>query len=107
VNTVPREWDWRSEEKAEDSCKILIELVGPSHAGELQAKFNLQHEALLQRLRSVRASHHALVVEATARGEGFLRGGGCIELTVTAELVYLGTEKPSRQAALPQRSSAP
>ncbi len=27
------------------------------------------------------------------RGEGFLRGGGALELTVTAELVYVGTDE--------------
>ena len=106
VSTVPRKWDWLSEEKASESCKLLIDVAGKSHAAELQAKCTQQREALLEGLRRVRVSHHALVVEATARGEGFLRGGGCIELTVTAELVYLGMEETLPPSAGQHKASA-
>src|SRR6202035_5832279 len=87
VNTVPRNWDCLSEEKVQEYYRMLINLAGKSHAAEMEAKLNFEREELLKGLQCVRASHHALVVNATARGEGFLRGGGCIELTVTAELV--------------------
>ncbi|HEX4591665.1 MAG TPA: hypothetical protein VH120_17135, partial [Gemmataceae bacterium] len=39
-------------------------------------------------------SHHALVVEATAHGSGFLGKGAGLELTVYAELVFVGADKP-------------
>ena len=39
------------------------------------------------------ASHHALVVEATARGTGVLGSGSGVELVVTADLVYVGEER--------------
>lgn len=54
-------------------------------------------------MRQVRSTHHALVVEATARGEGFLRGGGCVELTVTAELVYPGPAEDVRRTTAARR----
>ena len=47
------------------------------------------------------ASHHALVVDATARGSGFLGKGAALELTVYAELVYSGPAKvPARPPLL-------
>ena len=85
VNTVPQNWDWLSQEKAEESYKLLIDLAVQSHATQMQAKLVLEQQTLLQGLRQVRATHHALVVDAVARGEGYFRGGGCIELS---ELVF-------------------
>jgi len=103
VSTVPQGWGLRTEEEVRESYKVLIDLAGKSHGPGLQAKFALERDALLKGLRQARATHHALVVEATAAGEGFLRGGSCIELAVTADLVYLGTpaerirvERPAR-----------
>ena len=96
VSTVPRDWGLRTEEEVRESYKVLIDLAGKSHGPGLQAKFALERDALLRGLRQARATHHALVVEATAAGEGFLRGGSGIELTVTVELVYLGTDEGLR-----------
>jgi hypothetical protein len=97
VNTVPQNWSWLSEEKVSETWKVLIDLAGKAHGADLQAKFSMERDALLSQLRQARSSHHALVVDATARGEGFLRGGGGIELTVTAEMVYVGTEEQMRK----------
>jgi hypothetical protein len=91
VTTVPRDWNWLSEEKAMESYKVLIDLAGKCSDAGLQAKFAGERDALLTHLREVHSTHHALVVEATARGEGFLRSNGSLELTVTAEIVYVGT----------------
>jgi hypothetical protein len=105
VNTMPRNWNWLSEEQVKESYKALLDLAGQSKAAGFQAKLAVEQEALLKGLRRVRATHHALVVEATARGEGFLRGGGCVELTVTAEIVYIGTEESVRKLADQHRAS--
>jgi hypothetical protein len=105
VSTVPQGWGLRTEEELRESYKVLIDLAGKSHGPGLQAKFALEQDALLRGLRQARATHHALVVEATAAGEGFLRGGSCIELTVTAELVYLGTNECPRLSASPSGAS--
>jgi hypothetical protein len=104
VTTVPQDWNWLSEEKVRESWKVLIDLAAKAHAPDLQAKFTMEQEILLQGIRRVRATHHALVVDATARGEGFLRSGGCIELTITAELVYLGTEESIRRTSTQHRA---
>jgi hypothetical protein len=100
VNTVPQDWRWCSEGTVHDSYKLLIEMAGQAQNAGLQAKFLSERDRLLAELRKVRSSHHALVVEATARGGGLLRGGGGVQLAVTAELVYVGTQDSlSREVA--------
>jgi hypothetical protein len=93
VNTVPQDWAFVSEDNVKESYKALIDLAGEVHNAGLKAEFTAEQDQLLAELRTVRSTHHALVVEATARGEGFLRGAGVLELTVTAELVYVGTDE--------------
>jgi hypothetical protein len=93
VSTVPQDWGWSSEEKVEESYKALIELAEKAGDQALQAKFVLEQKKAMGELRKVRSTHHALVLDATAKGEGFLRGGGILELTVTAELVFVGTNE--------------
>jgi hypothetical protein len=90
VTTVPPNWDWLTEERNRDSYQAKLDVAARAQNVGGQLKLNQQQEALLRASRGVRANHHALVVEATARGEGFLRGGGGLELIVTAELVYIG-----------------
>src|SRR5262245_55674035 len=90
VSTVPQDWAWPLEGKVGESYKSLIDLAGKSGNAGLKAKYALEREQTLADLHKVRATHHALVVDATAKGEGFLRGGGVLELTVTAELVFVG-----------------
>jgi hypothetical protein len=91
VNTVPRDWTFVSEEQVAESYKLLLDLAGKAHDAGLTTKLTLEQEQTLTEVRKGRSSHHALVVEATAKGEGFFRGGGSIQMTVTAELVYVGT----------------
>jgi hypothetical protein len=107
VNTVPKDWAWASEEKVGESYKNLIEAAARAHNSGLQAELLLEREAWLRQLRQVRSSHHALVVEATARGEGLLRGGGGLELTVTAELVFVGTEEALTRRVAQHRARLP
>ncbi len=104
VATVPQNWGWLSEEKIVDSYKTLIELAARAKDMALQTKFAHERDAMLSELHKVRATHHALVVDATARGEGWLRGGGGLQLTVTAELVYVGTEEDLGRAVERHRS---
>jgi hypothetical protein len=92
VSTVPRDWVWSSEEKIRERYRGLLELAAKAEDVGLRAELLLEQEQLLKELRKVQSSHHALVVEATARGEGFLRGGASLQLTVAAELVYIGTD---------------
>jgi len=93
VSTVPRNWNWASEAQVEESYKTLIDLAAKAANTGLQAKFALERDQLLTEIRKVRSTHHALVVDATAKGEGFWRAGGGLELTVVAEIVFVGTDE--------------
>jgi hypothetical protein len=93
VNTVPQDWSYVTEEMVRDAYKGLLDLAAQAQNVGLGAKLNAEQEKLLSEVRRVRSTHHALVVDATVRGEGFLRGGGSLDMTVTAELVYVGTEE--------------
>ncbi len=93
VSTVPQGWVWVSSEKVEDTYRILMDMAARAGNHGLQGKFDLERRQLLREIRQVRSTHHALVVDATVKGEGFLRAGGNLELTVTAELVFVGTDK--------------
>ena len=93
VSTVPQDWAFLSEDNVKESYKALIDLAAQVQNAGMKAQFEAEQDQLLTELRNVRSSHHALVVDATARGEGFLRAGGTLELTVTAELVYVGTDE--------------
>jgi hypothetical protein len=92
VNTVPQNWSWFSEDKIHESYKLLLDMAAKAHDEEMLSKLRHERDETLQELRRCQASHHALVVDATARGGGILRGSGSLDLTVTAELVYVGTQ---------------
>jgi hypothetical protein len=98
VSTVPQRWTWATEEKVDESYRTLIDLAARAGNHGLQAKFDMERRQRLREIRQVRSTHHALVVDATARGEGFLRAGGGLELTVTAEIVFVGTDKDMEKA---------
>src|SRR5579884_163083 len=82
VNTVPQDWQWSSEEKIQDAYQYLIDLAAQAKNLALQTRFAHERDYLLRELHKVRSSHHALVVDATVKGEGFWRGGGGLQLTV-------------------------
>ena len=50
-------------------------------------------------MRKARSSHHALIVEATVKGEGLFRSGGSVYLTVIAEMVFVGTPEDITRGA--------
>lgn len=98
VSTVPAGWDASGEDGSVESSqsKMAAALQAPGAGGKAKALVKSERSATDRHQRS--SSHHALVVEATAQGAGYFRGGGGIELTVTAELVYLGPGAvPDRQ----------
>lgn len=97
VNTVPEDWSWLTEDNVRESYRTLLEMAGQARGQQLQSKYALERDALLMELSQVRSAHHALVVDATARGEGFLRRGGRLEMSVVAELVYVGTQETLQQ----------
>ena len=93
VTTVPAQWSSSSEEAKSDSAKALgdaeVEVpVVPSAKGKVSGA----KESTASDKKTQAFSHHALVVDALAQGGGLLRSGAAIEMTVTAELVFLGKE---------------
>ena len=89
-----------SEEQVRESYKDLAELAGKSHGAALQAKLALEQETLLRGVRQVRSTHHALVVDATARGQGFLPdwmpAGGMFTVLMFGLLAYESFQLMSR-----------
>jgi hypothetical protein len=90
VNTVPAGWAWRAEEQT------AAEGRSAAAAGVTAFKVSAGGQAALARsataagLQSSASSHHVLVLEVSARGPGLWRGESAVDLTVVAELVYLG-----------------
>ena len=106
VNTVPRDWDFVSEEQVGESYRALLNLAAKAHNYALESKLVREQDLTIKELRKGKSSHHALVVEAVARGEGFLRGPGSVQLTVSAELVYVGTHERLVKAVADARKAA-
>jgi hypothetical protein len=99
VNTLPSDWSYLSEEQVRDTYKGLAELAAKAQNLALGAKLAAAEERTLSEVRKARSSHHALIVEATARGEGVFRSGGTLTMTVVADLVFVGTpEDVAREA---------
>jgi hypothetical protein len=93
VNTVPADWSWDATETVSEEAKVRVSGSVKANAPPLQAgaSYRIERTTAEQTRRS--ASHHALVVEATARGTGLFGSDSGVELTVTAELVYVGDER--------------
>ena len=95
VNTVPADWSWDASETSWDETKVRAAASavakGAVHPVQASGSYRVEKASGDQVRRA--ASHHALVVEATVRGGGLLGSGAGMELTVTADLVYLGGNK--------------
>lgn len=91
VNTVPQEWSYLSEEQVKETYRGLLEMAAKAQNLALGTKLAAEEEKTLAEVRRARSSHHALVVDATVKGEGLFRSGGTLYLSVVAELVFVGT----------------
>jgi hypothetical protein len=105
VNTVPADWAWAFDDAATESAKANACAGAEAHGFGAKAAGLSESRKIMAQHQRTTSSHHALVVEATARGSGFLGKGAGLELTVYAELVYVGSEKIS--ARPPLLKSAP
>lgn len=93
VTTVPAHWASSSEEISGDKAALNGEAdFSMSFWRAAKTKVAATKERNSGERQTQSFSHHALVVEATAQGGGFLRSGAAIELTVTAEMVYIGKD---------------
>jgi hypothetical protein len=91
VSTVPAGWNWTNDERAAASGKaagsVGVTLNGVVPAGGQAAG---AHESAVAGRQASTSSHHVLVVDVAARGAGLWQGGAAVNLTVVAEMVYLG-----------------
>jgi hypothetical protein len=106
VNTVPADWAWSSEDAATDSANAKAGATAQAHGIGGQAQGTTESRKVTSERQRTTASHHALVVDATAHGSGFLGKGAGLELTVFAELVYVGPEAPAASARPPLLKAA-
>lgn len=93
INTVPADWAWNSDESTTDAAKSKAAATALVHSVGGQAQGLTESRKTTTEHQRTTASHHSLVVEATAHGSGFLGKGAALELTVFAELVYDGSDK--------------
>jgi hypothetical protein len=114
VNTVPADWVWSSDDAAIEAAKANAAAAAQAHGFGGQAQGVTESRKVTAERQRTTASHHALVVEATAHGSGFLGKGAGLELTVYAELVYVGAEPKGERppllravAASPKRAVEP
>lgn len=92
VSTVPAGWNLASENRRTDTNRQLFDVAALVHELGGQGRVENEQDSAAYASRSTNSSHHALIVDVTAVGEGMFRGSSEIELTVIAELVYVGTE---------------
>ena len=100
ISTVPANWAWFSEDRLNETNRQRLDLTAKSHDVGAEARLRHERDTMLRQNRQAGFSHNALILEASAKGGGLFRGGAALELTVTAELVYVGTGTPRRPAVL-------
>ena len=100
VNTVPADWVWSSDDASAESSQAKAVAAAQAHGAGGQVKGVSESRKVTSEHQQTTASHHALVVDAMAHGAGWLRGGAALELTVYAELVYVGPRAPPAKVPL-------
>lgn len=101
VNTVPADWAWSSDDAATEAAKSNGTAAAQAHGVGGEGKIVTESRKVTSEHQHTTASHHALVVDATAHGSGFFGKGADLELTVFAELVYVGPETASAPSRPP------
>ena len=90
VNTVPAGWAWRAEELSSATDRASGSATLAAYKVSAGGQGVLEQFGTTSGLQANASSHHLLVVDVAARGPGLWRGESGVELTVVADLVYLG-----------------
>ncbi|HVK17544.1 MAG TPA: hypothetical protein VM533_11400 [Fimbriiglobus sp.] len=90
VNTVPAGWNWLSDERSRKASRSSAEAMVATVQSWAGGKASTTSDSTSTGRQANTSSHHVLVVDVSAKGEGLFCGGGGVELTVYAEMVYLG-----------------
>ncbi len=93
VSTVPAGWNWASDERSAAATRSSAAAVHATYPAGAGGRAAAATDATSADRQTNTSSHHLLVVDVSARGEGLFGGGAGVELTVYAEMVYLGTEQ--------------
>ena len=100
VNTVPAGWNWLSDERSRKASRSSAEAMVATVQSWAGGKAAMSQDASASGRQTNTSSHHVLVLDVSAKGEGFFGGGGGVEMTVYAEMVYLGDEPAPAAPAL-------
>lgn len=99
VSTIPPQWSYSADERVDESTRLALDAALQAREVGAQAKAKQHRAYKVAGQQSVRSTHHALVLDVVAKGEGYFKGGAAVDLTVNAELIYLGHD-PTRPAPL-------
>ena len=93
VSTVPAGWNWVSDERTRAASKSAAGATVTAYHFGAGGQAAAASDATSADRQLNTSSHHLLVVDVSARGQGLFLGGGGVNLTVYAEMVYLGTDR--------------
>lgn len=92
VSTVPAGWNWTADERTSASGRASgTAHVAIPHGWQVGGTLAGSQDASSNEHQTNTSSHHVLVVDVTVKGNGLWQGGGGVEMTVFAEMVYVGT----------------
>ncbi|HEY1188156.1 MAG TPA: hypothetical protein VGE74_10890 [Gemmata sp.] len=90
VSTVPAGFEWRTDEQAASAGKSSTGGTVSAYKVSGGGQFATVRDATATDHQALATSHHVLVIDVGVRGSGFLQSGSGVDLTVIAEMVYLG-----------------
>jgi hypothetical protein len=90
VGTVPADWSSTAGERTGESFRRLADVTAEAPGTGAGAKLRCEGVRDRSQNRADSSSHHALVVEAAVKGGGLFAGSAALDLTVVAELIFVG-----------------
>jgi hypothetical protein len=97
TSTVPAGWQAKASERSASASRSAASILLATYKAWAGGRAEETRDKSASGRYANSASHHALLVEVTAEGEGLFMGGASVELTVYAEMVYVG--RPSVRVA--------
>jgi hypothetical protein len=97
TSTVPAGWNWKSNQRSATASRSSAAAIVATYKAWAGGRAEEARDNTASGRRVNSASHHALLVEVSAEGEGLFLGGAGVELTAYAEMVYVG--QPSARVA--------
>lgn len=92
VDTMPAGWNYSNEENIVSTYSALIDGAVQKGWEKYAAHLKLEQNDVTNYFRTVKSSHHALHMHATAKGRGIFQGGSAGQFVVKAKLRYTGVD---------------